>query len=57
MSEQLGTGAEAQKVVLSTKPTIATVPVTSTTGDVAAIGTAVNAALTALSNLSLITLS
>jgi hypothetical protein len=54
MSEQLGTGNEQQKVVLSTKPTIATVPVTSTTGDVAAIGTAVNAVLSALRNLTLI---
>jgi hypothetical protein len=53
MSEQLGTGADQQVVTLSTKPTIATVPQTSTTADIAAIGTAVNAILSALRNLNL----
>ena len=56
-TEKLGTGIAAQTVTLqATKPTISTVPVTSVTTDVAAIGTAVNSALTALSNLGLITL-
>lgn len=54
MPEQLGTGQEQQKVTLSTKPTIATLPVTATTADIAAIGTAVNATLSALRNLGLI---
>lgn len=54
MSEQLGTGAEEQVITLSTKPTIATLPVTATTADIAAIGTAVNAALSALRNLGVI---
>lgn len=56
-TEKLGTGIAAQTITLqAAKPTISTVPVTSVTTDVAAIGTAVNSALTALSNLGLITL-
>lgn len=54
MSEQLGTGVEEQKVVLSTKPTISALPVTATTGDLEDIGIAVNATLLALANLGLI---
>ena len=59
MSEQLGTGAEAQVVTLSSKPTIATVPstFTVTTTDALVIAAAVNSVLDALSDLGLITKS
>lgn len=54
MSEQLGTGSEEQKVVLSDAPTITTLPVTATTADIAAMGTAINSIITALDNLGLV---
>jgi len=57
MSEQLGTGKEEQVVTLATKPTIASLPTTATTGDLEDIGIAINATLTALSDLGLITVS
>jgi hypothetical protein len=62
-TEQLGIGgSDVTKLVkgplfsngVTTAPTITTLPVTATTADIAALGTAVNSVLNALSNLGLI---